>query len=242
MRRSPIFPLLALVLALVAAIAVHSALRAKDARIAEAMAKTSDIVVAAHDLPFGGKVTPESLKVVKWPTDVLPPGAVTQPSGLIGNVLRQAIAANEPILESQLINTDRKAGLLPLLIPQNMRAMSVAVDEVADISGFVLPHSRVDILAAFTDSGPGAGKARIVLENVEVLAVAQVTEKDQPDLEKVVTLLVTPQQAEKLALVSHEASLRLALRSYDDDQMVESGGISIGQIFGRSGPASDLAQ
>src|SRR5437899_6988258 len=158
MRRSAIFPIVALLLASVAAFAVHSALRAKDARIAAALAQTTDVLVAAHDLPFGTKLSFDEVRVVKWPRDVLPPGAIDKPATVVGSTVKQAIAANEPILETKLAGADRKAGLLPLLIPPNMRAMSVAVDEVADISGFVLPHARVDILATYAQGNgvPGA--------------------------------------------------------------------------------------
>ncbi len=238
MRRSPIFPLVALLLASIAALAVFSALRAKDARIAQATPRTTEILVATHDLPFGTKLTLESVRLARWPLDLLPGGTIANSSAVIGSTVRQAIAANEPVLEGQIVSGDHKSGLLPMLIPPNMRAMSVAVDEVADISGFVLPHTRVDILATYSDRAAGnissLGKARIVLENVEVLAVAQTTEKDQPQIEKVVTVLVTPQQAERLALVSHEASMRLALRSYDDDQFVESSGVTVADVFGQA--------
>src|SRR5215475_3939773 len=125
MRRSPIFPLIALALALIAAFAVHTSLRAKDARLEQALAKTTGIVVAARDLPFGAKLTADSVKTVSWPHDILPPGAIDKPASVIGAVVRQAITTNEPILETQIVSTDRKAGLLPLLIPPNMRAMSV---------------------------------------------------------------------------------------------------------------------
>src|SRR5215469_1633032 len=197
MRRSSVFPIVALLLASVAAFAVHSVLRVKDARLADALSQRTEILVAARDLPLGTKLTASSVRAVKWPRDILPAGALRDVSAVTGSVVRQALSTNEPIVDDKLLSSDHKAGLLPLLIPPNMRAMSVAVDEVADIAGFVLPHTRVDILASATEGGTGrAGRTRIVLQNVEVLAVAQTTEKDQPQLEKVVTVLVTPEQAE----------------------------------------------
>jgi hypothetical protein len=115
-----------------------------------------------------------------------------------------------------------------------MRAMSVPVDEVSDIAGFVLPHTRVDVLVAVPGNGPeGKPFSKIVLQNVEVLAVAQEIEHthDQPQVVKVVTLMVTPQEAERLALASREGSLHLAMRSYDDHKIVMTTGVSIPEML-----------
>jgi hypothetical protein len=118
-----------------------------------------------------------------------------------------------------------------------MRAMSVPVDEVSDISGFVLPRTHVDVLAAIPGGGPTEKPfSKIVLQNVEVLAVAQEIEhsKDQPQLVKVVTLLVTPEQAERLALASREGTLHLVMRSYNDQQIVATRGANLADLIGNS--------
>jgi hypothetical protein len=115
-----------------------------------------------------------------------------------------------------------------------MRAMSMPVDEVADIAGFVAPHTRVDILVAVAGTGPGEPSfSRIVLQNIEVLAVAQEIEhvKDAPEVVKVVTLLVTPTDAEKLTLASREGLLRLAMRNYSDAKIVATRGIALTQLL-----------
>jgi len=244
MRRSLIFPLLALVLAAVAALAVNSALRSKDlalrikdARLAQVMSQTAVILIAAHDLPAGSELTPDSVKAAKWPRNLLPEGAVTKFSAVADSIVRTPFLANEPIVASKLIAADKKSGLLPLLIPPNMRAMSVQVDEVSDIAGFVLPHTKVDVLATYAATTGANAVTLTVLQDVEVLAVAQHTEKDQPQVERVVTFLVTPQEAERLALVSHVASLRLALRSYGDEQAVISKGVNLEEVF--ASPASN---
>ena len=133
---------------------------------------------------------------------------------------------------------EKTSGVMPLLIPPGMRAMSMPVDEVADIAGFVEPHTRVDILVAVTGTGPNQGSfSRIVLQNIEVLAVAQEIQhvKDEPEVVKVVTLLVTPTDAEKLDLASHEGMLRLAMRNYSDSKIVETRGIGIGELLHQDG-------
>ncbi len=112
--------------------------------------------------------------------------------------------------------------------------MSVPVDEVADIAGFVAPHTHVDILVAVSGTGPGeASFSRIVLHNIEVLAVAQEIEhvKDEPEVVKVVTLLVTPVDAEKLTLASREGMLRLAMRNYSDAKIVATKGIALTSLL-----------
>jgi hypothetical protein len=117
-----------------------------------------------------------------------------------------------------------------------MRAMSVPVDEVSDIAGFVLPHTRVDVLVSLSEGDKSL--SRIVLQNVEVLAVAQDIEQvdDKPQTVHVVTVLVTPAQAERLTLASREGTLRLAMRNYDDKQIVNTDGIDLTQMMG-NGPA-----
>jgi hypothetical protein len=136
------------------------------------------------------------------------------------------------------------SGVMPLLIPAGMRAMSMPVDEVSDIAGFVAPHTRVDILVAVAGTGPGeASFSRIVLQNIEVLAVAQEIEhvKDQPEVVKVVTLLVTPTDAEKLTLASREGLLRLAMRNYSDGKIVATRGIGLTDLLHQGdAPASTL--
>ena len=118
---------------------------------------------------------------------------------------------------------EKTSGVMPLLIPPGMRAMSMPVDEVADIAGFVEPHTRVDILVAVDRhrARPSDRSRASCLQNIEVLAVAQEIQhvKDEPEVVKVVTLLVTPTDAEKLNLASHEGMLRLAMRNYSDAKL-----------------------
>lgn len=241
MRRPIIFFLLAGLAASAAALVVYAALRSKDAEVARAMVKTTDVVVAAHDLGLGAKLDAGSVRVVRWPRDLLPAAAASSIPAVLGNIVKAPFVENEPIVTTKLFAGDKTAGVLPLLIPPGMRAMSVPVDEVGDISGFVLPHSRVDVLVALSERGGDGGsrsRSKIVLESIEVLAVAQTIEqKDKPQPEKVVTFLVTPEGAERLALASREGTLRLALRNYTDTNIVTTAGSDIHQIMGDSEPA-----
>ncbi len=237
MRRIGFIVLAGLAAALIALV-VHSALRSKDAELQRARVQTVDIVVAARELPTGTRLEAPDVRVVRWPRDSMPGGAAGDPRGVLGSVVKIAMVENEPIVSSRLFSGDT-AGVLSLVIPPDMRAMSVAVDEVSDIAGFVLPHARVDVLVALREPGANveaAARSKIVLENVEVLAVAQTTEqKDKPQVEKVVTLLVKPEEAERLALASHEGSLRLALRNYNDSKIVNTQGSSVSTLLASYG-------
>ena len=95
------------------------------------------------------------MKITRWSADSIPDGSYTDPKQVIGSYVKNSLVANEPIVQSKLFTGDKTAGVMPLLIPFGMRAVSVPVDEVSDIAGFVLPHTRVDVLVA-TDSGEGA--------------------------------------------------------------------------------------
>ena len=234
MRRPIIFVLLAGFAALVAALVVYSALKKRERQVQEAMAQSVNIVVASHDLTIGSKLDQNSTKMTRWSRDSVPPGAFTDPGSVMGQYTKTGFVENEPIVADRLFSGIKNAGVLPLLVPNGMRAMSVPVDEVSDISGFVLPHTHVDILVTLGGGGPSGGAySKIVLQNVEVLATAQDIEKinDQPQVVHTITVLVTPQDAERLALASGQGGLRLAMRNYDDSKVVNTSGSNIEQML-----------
>lgn len=243
MKRPIVFVILSGMGAMLAAIVVFSAIRKRDSEVQRAMARTLEIVVAAKNIQLGAKLDPDDVKLVRWARDSVPQGAFTDPQSLAGSFASGEFEADEPIVANKLFMGEKAAGVMPLLIPAGMRAMSVPVDEVADIAGFVAPHTRVDVLCAVSGSGPGETPfSRIVLQNIEVIAVAQEIEtvKDEPQVVRVVTLLVTPADAEKLTLASHEGLLRLAMRNYSDNKIVATNGIAIGQLLNR-GDAAEAA-
>jgi pilus assembly protein CpaB len=230
-----VFVLLAGLAAMLASVMVYSALKRREAEVQQAMAHNVQVVVAAYDLPLGTKIELGETKMARWSADSLPDGAYTDPKQVIGSYVKNSLVANEPVVRSKLFTGEKTAGVMPLLIPFGMRAVSVQVDEVSDVAGFVLPHTRVDVLVA-TQGGEGGGEkaiAKVVLQNVEVLAVAQEIEqkKDEPTVVKVVTLLVTPQEAERLALASRSGSLRLAMRNYNDNKIVLTSGTDVAQML-----------
>jgi pilus assembly protein CpaB len=244
MRRQAIFLIFATVAAALAALMVNSALKLREGEIARAEALSVEIVVAARDLPLGSRIDQSSVKLARWSREALPPGAIQDMQTIMNDYVRRALVTNEPITAEALFNGDKSAGVMPLVIPPGMRAMSVQVDEVSDIAGFVLPHARVDVLAALSSNEPSQKPiSKIVLENIEVLAVAQEMEKekDQPELVRVVTLLVKPDEAELLALASREGVLRLAMRNYNDRSLVQTAGADLNHLLSAYSPAVSLA-
>lgn len=183
----------------------------------------NNIVVAKVDIPIGSKIAAEQLAVAQFPRNVTPDGAFpTIDDKLIGRVATIRISAREPITESRLAPVG-SAGGLSSVIPEGYRAMTVKVDDVVGISGFIMPGTLVDVVVVIdppTKEGNQSKVSKIVLQNIKVLANGQNIDKPQNDREaervKAVTLQVTPEQAEKLALAATEGELQLVMRNSVD--------------------------
>jgi pilus assembly protein CpaB len=163
-------------------------------------------------------LTADDVKLADYPSSTLPAGALLDPAKAAGRGVINAMKMNEPVLESKLAAEKAGAGL-PAMIPPNMRAVSVKVNEVIAVAGFVIPGTRVDVLLTGNPEGnanPGNAMTTTVLENVEVLAAG---EKIQPNAEgkpekvPVITLLVSPEDAQKLTLASVDGKIQLSLRN-----------------------------
>lgn len=182
----------------------------------------SRVVVAKVAIPVGTKIIPEQVMVVPFPKESTPDGAYDSPDKLVGRVAVINIAPREPITEARLA-PEGTAGGLSAVIPEGYRAMTVKVDDVVGISGFIMPGTLVDIVVVINpDEGVGRKDpiSKIVLQNIKVLANGK--NIDQPENQrdansvKAVTLLVTPEQAEKLALAASEGRLQLVMRNSID--------------------------
>ncbi len=239
MRRPGTLLLLAVVIGALGAALVYRQLRALRSEIEtsrQAPESTVDVVVANETIPLGRRLDAKDVKVVAWPRNVQPEGAISDPSKVVGSVARVSIDKNQPLNESQFLG--QGAGLLPTLIPDGMRAMSVKVDDVTGVSGFITPNSRVDVLVAGqTSGGEGEGgqqqRSKLVLQDIKVLAIGKsIEQRDEKPVEvPTVTLLVTPDQAEKLTLAARYEPVRLALRNYGDGGVVGTPGFSTGTLF-----------
>lgn len=195
------------------------------------------VMVAALDLAAGIKLAPSHLKHVEWPKNLLPAGTFRDTTQLLGRITRMTLVAGEPILESKLAPVGSGSGFSSL-IPPGMRALTVSVNVVSGVSGFILPDARVDVLVTVTSpSNKEESKTKIILEDVLVLAVDQTfaREDDNPVKVQSVTLLVNPQQAEKLALAASEGKLQLVLRNSADRDSQESRGVQLRELISNAG-------
>ena len=211
-NRILILALLSLTLSVVVTIAAYRFLSSRLAPPTDTVA----IVVASRHVSLGARLTSDDVRVVKWPKSVLMEGSVANPEEVIGRGAVVSMLANEPILESKLAAKEAGAGLAAI-IPEGMRAVAVKVNDVIGVAGFALPGTRVDvILSGSPDRGTETDTTKIILENVQVLASGQNVEQDvngKPQNVQVITLLVTPEQAQKLALASVDGKIQLALRN-----------------------------
>jgi pilus assembly protein CpaB len=185
---------------------------------------TVQVAVAMRELPMGTVLRAEDVKLVAWPGDAVPAGYATALADLEERGLIAPVSANEPILTSKLADRGSGGGL-PVLIPEGMRAVSVRVDEVIQVAGFVTAGTRVDVLLTYSEDGPT--QTRTILQNVQTLAAGQTIQRDlegKPQDVTVITLLVTPQQAERLALAASEGRIQLALRNLMDGQVTVTSG------------------
>jgi pilus assembly protein CpaB len=173
------------------------------------------VVVAADDVLVGVKLDAHDVRVITLPESAAPPGAFSDPAKVVGRGAVLPISKGEFILPSKLAALNAGGGL-PSLIPPGMRAVSVRVNDVVSVAGFVQPGTRVDVLATGNEAGSGGRQTTTVLENVAVIAVGKSLDRStstDAQTAPVITLLVSPDDAQKLALVSQEGRIQLSLRN-----------------------------
>ncbi len=180
-------------------------------------------VAAAQNLQAGDVLTPSSLKLVAWPSSVPLEGSYPKPEDLNGRIVLYPLAAGEPIIERQLAAPGSSAGLA-MKIPDGMRAISLRSDPVVGVSGFLLPGTHVDVVVNYRLVGSQDNVTLTVLQDAEIIAVGQKMEPDptgKPTTTDVVTLLVTPQDAEKAVQASTQgSSVHFVLRNGSDHEQL----------------------
>lgn len=181
------------------------------------------VVVAARSIQVGQALTPDVVRMQAWPADALPDGAFTQVAQVVGGpprVALRAIEANEPILSSKVSGAGGRA-TLSATIAAGHRAVAIRVNDVVGVAGFVLPGDFVDVLLTRQD---GAGynnqamQTDLLIAGVRVLAVDQTANESRNDAQvaRAVTIEVTPEDGQKVALASQIGTLSLALRRADE--------------------------
>jgi len=226
----------AILMATIAAYGVYLAVKSMPVREVE-IARTQ-AVVATHPLAVGTLVTKDDLKLIPWPAATPVPGSFTEIDKVVNRGVIVAVSENEPLTESKLAPIGSGAGLPPT-ITEGMRAISVKVNEVVGVAGFVIPGTRVDVLATVRRPD-GGSQSRAVLSNVQVLTAGtrydqeRATKEGKPIPTSVVTLLLTPEDAEKMTLAAEEGRIMLALRNPLDTAPTKTEGARLSALLGEA--------
>ncbi|MBI2679451.1 MAG: Flp pilus assembly protein CpaB [Candidatus Solibacter usitatus] len=227
---------MSLVLALVVSAVVYQ-ISTGPARARSKQLEYRDLVAAAQALPAGGTIQRTALKVTKIPTELFPVGGFSRVEDVIDRPVISHILLGEPVLEGRLAARGSGLGLAPS-IPTGMRAVSVRVNDVVSVAGFVLPGMRVDVLVTGRPPNYNGTITTTVLQNILVLSAGQILQSEsrgQAINAPLVTLLVTPQQAEILTLANNEGKIQLVLRNSNDQQVEATQGEELMHLYGRTG-------
>lgn len=229
---------LVLVIAIVAGLLASALVYRTIGQIRAAATKgpeTEEILVAMSNLEVADSITARDVKLVPWPKTALPEGALRKVAEGEGRVVRRSLIPGEPILESKLAPAAAgRGGMLGILVPEGHRAVTIKVDDAVKESGLVVPNSRVDVLVSMPlrpDSNERVGK--LIIQDVVILAAGQTVEirDNKPVPVTTVTLSLTPDQAERLALAQSDSRIILATRNYQDKSIVKTTGATRATLY-----------
>ena len=221
----------ALIAASIATYAIYQGIQRIPVREVEVAGQP--VVVAARGLPIGALIAPSDVKIASWPVKSVVSGSFGKTDDVVGRGLVVEVGENEPLTERKLAPREAGAGL-QTTIPIGMRAVSVKVNEVIGVAGFVLPGTRVDLVA--TVGNQKETKTRTVVSNLQVLASGtrydqQATKEGKPIPSTVVTLLATPEDAERITLASTDGKILLVLRNPLDTEPTKTPGIRLDALM-----------
>jgi pilus assembly protein CpaB len=200
----------------------------------------SQYEAAAANLDAGQVIRSENLRLVDWPASVPLAGAFVAPEPLVGRIVLYPLAAGEPIIDRQLSLPGSGSGL-SVKIPEGMRAISLRSDEVVGVAGFLLPGTHVDVLVTLHSTNTADSVTSTVLQDVEVLAAGQKTDPDpegKATTATVVTLLVKPEDAERVVMASTQGTVHFVLRNGSDRQAFDGPPVLLSQLSGGVSPAA----
>jgi pilus assembly protein CpaB len=239
-RRLLIVLVVASVVGLLASTLVYRVL--KQAAAGPRQQDTEMIVVAVVNMSMAETVTSEHVKLLPWPSKSVPSGAVHTLAEAEGRVVRGSIVAGEPLLEGKLApQLSGRGGLMPMLVPEGQRGVTIKVDDAVKESGFVLPNSRVDVLVSMPKSRSSQDRiSKVIIQDVTVLAAGQTVElrDNKPVTVTTVTLALQPAQVERLALAQTEGRLTLAMRNLRDTQIVQTRGVTAASLLSDGAPSA----
>jgi pilus assembly protein CpaB len=196
------------------------------------------IVVAKNPLRFGERVTSEKLEMIPWGSDTLPTGAFTSVDDLVGETdetarfVLSSIERGEPVLSVKITNPGQRAKLSTAISP-GMKAVSIAVNDVLGVAGFVLPGDRVDVMLTRTvGNDRSQAFVDVLLQGVRVVAIDQTADdtRDQPSVVRTVTFEVTTEEAQKLTLGATIGTLSLALRNVVGAEIEEPSRMTVSEL------------
>ena len=204
---------------------------------------TTQVVAAATDLPSGVTLTSKDLTLIQWPTDVPLPGSFSKIADVVGRPLISSLGAREPVMQRELAVEGSGIGL-SVKIPVGMRATAVRSNEIVGVAGFLYPGSHVDVLATYTLPGAGGSVTQTVLQNVEVLTAGQTIEPDpqgKPQAVNVVTLLLSPEDSQKLLLTSTQGTIQFVLRGGVDQTTAAVRPTRLDELVAGAKPSAPVA-
>ena len=225
---------LSLAVASAATYLVYGAVRRIPVR--EVEVKSYYVVVAAKPLALGTMLAPSDVKLIPWPASSPVAGGFSKIEEVTNRGLISSVVENEPLTNAKLAVAEAGAGLPPI-ITAGMRAISVKVNEVIGVAGFVVPGTHVDVVVTVRDRANDTSQARVVVSNVQVLTAGTKFDQEQakdgkPLPTSVVTLLVTPDDAERIALASSEGTIMLTLRNPLDTTPTQTKGTRLASLMG----------
>ena len=227
-----IFGAIAVAIAAVGAYLLYDYLKGEEKRVSEAVA-TVPVVSATAEIPVGNTINITQIKTVNWPQANIPQGALSSTDQASGRVAIQTFMPGDPIIEAKLMPKEGGFSILTYKIPEGHRAMTVAVDQVSGVAGFINPGNIVDVVLIASPPGASQQISKIVLQNMSVLAIGQFVEQKEgkPVTVPTVTMDVTPEDAEKLAIASTQGRLQLVLRRVGDKEVTKTTGANVSKVM-----------
>jgi pilus assembly protein CpaB len=238
--KGTIFIAAAVVAGIVATFAIH---RYVSLKTMVPVAATRQTIIAAEDISPGTALSGKAVKAVTWPQAVIPPNCASTVREVEGRVVKVPISQGNPVLFSMLAPEGTAAGLSGIL-EDGKRALTVKVDEVAGVAGFIHPGDHVDVLMDMPLKGPTEHFSKTILNDILVLTTGQIWETkgvNKPLVVNTVTLELTPDQAEVLNLASNQGKIRLSLRNRNHKTVAETTGVTTSVLIGGAAPKKEAA-
>ena len=238
-KRTAVVVGIAVLLAAVATFGMYRIVSQMPASAAEM--ETVNVVVAQHPLKLGTRLTKDHVKLVQWPANAPVAGTFEKVEDVVDRGVIATVEQNEPLTNAKLAALEAGAGLPPS-IPPGMRAISVKVNEVVGVAGFVVPGTRVDVMVTLSQNrNDNDSLTRVVVSNAQVLTAGTRYDQEKakegtPIPSTVVTLLVTPEDGERIALAASEGQIMLALRNPLDTTPTTTSGVRTAGLFGQAAP------